>query len=36
MFGYIRPLVGEMKVRENEMFRAVYCGLCRSMGKHTG
>ena len=36
MFGYIRPLVGEMKVRENEMFRAVYCGLCRSMGQHTG
>jgi len=36
MFGYVRPLVGEMKVRENEMFRAVYCGLCRSMGRHTG
>lgn len=36
MFGYIRPVVGELKVRENEMFRAVYCGLCRSMGSHTG
>lgn len=36
MFGYIRPLVDEMKVRENEMFRAVYCGLCRAMGRHTG
>lgn len=36
MFGYIRPLVGEMKVRENEMFRALYCGLCRAMGQHTG
>lgn len=36
MFGYVRPLVGEMKVRENEMFRALYCGLCRSMGQHTG
>ena len=36
MFGYVRPLTGEMKVRENEMFRALYCGLCRSMGQHTG
>lgn len=36
MFGYVRPLTGEMKVRENEMFRAVYCGLCRSMGRCTG
>ena len=36
MFGYIRPLVDEMKVRENEMYRAIYCGLCRAMGHHTG
>lgn len=36
MFGYIRPLVAEMKVRENETFRAIYCGLCRAMGHHTG
>lgn len=36
MFGYIRPLVGDMKVRENEMYRAIYCGLCRAMGQHTG
>lgn len=36
MFGYVRPLTGELRVRENEMFRAVYCGLCRAMGRHTG
>ena len=36
MFGYIRPLVDDMKVRENEMYRAIYCGLCRAMGHHTG
>lgn len=36
MFGYIRPLVGDMRVRENEMYRAIYCGLCRAMGHHTG
>lgn len=36
MFGYIRPLVGQMLVSENEFYRALYCGLCRSMGRHTG
>lgn len=36
MFGYIRTDVPEMRVRENEYYRAVYCGLCRSQGKCTG
>ncbi|MBQ8746620.1 MAG: hypothetical protein IJZ08_01970 [Clostridia bacterium] len=36
MFGYIRPLVPQMLVCENELYRAIYCGLCRAMGKHTG
>ncbi len=36
MFGYVKPHVPELKVGEYELFRAVYCGLCRSMGKHTG
>lgn len=36
MFGYIKPLQPEMKVREYEFYRAVYCGLCRSLGKCTG
>ena len=36
MFGYIRPHTPELKVRENELYRAVYCGLCREMGKVTG
>ena len=35
MFGYIRPYVPELKVRENELYNAVYCGLCKSMGKAT-
>ena len=34
MFGYIRPLTAELKVREYELYRAVYCGLCASLGKH--
>ena len=36
MFGYVRPLVGQMLVSENEFYRALYCGLCRAMGRHTG
>lgn len=36
MYGYIKPYTPEMKVREQEYYRAVYCGLCRTMGKCTG
>ena len=36
MYGYIRIHAPELKVREQEYYRAVYCGLCRSMGKYTG
>ena len=36
MFGYIRTDTPELRVRENEYYRAVYCGLCRSLGKCTG
>ena len=36
MFGYVRPLVGQMLVSENEFFRSLYCGLCRALGRHTG
>ena len=35
MFGYIKPFVPELKVRENELYKAVYCGLCKSMGRGT-
>jgi len=33
MFGYIRPMQGELKVRELERFKACYCGLCHALGK---
>ena len=33
MFGYIRPVQGELLVKEAEFYRAVYCGLCRYGGK---
>ena len=36
MFGDIRPLAPELKLRENTFYRAVYCGLCRSMGRACG
>lgn len=36
MFGYVRPLTAELRVRELEEYQAVYCGLCRAMGKRHG
>lgn len=36
MFGYVRAHSAELKVKEYEAYRGVYCGLCRSMGKCTG
>lgn len=35
MFGYVRILESELKVREYTLYRGVYCGLCRTMGKRT-
>lgn len=36
MYGYVRTHTPELKVREQEYYRAAYCGLCRSLGKCTG
>lgn len=36
MFGYILPEKPELKIREYEVFRAYYCGVCKSMGKRLG
>ena len=36
MFGYIRAVPSELRMREYECYRAYYCGLCRSMGRCTG
>lgn len=36
MYGFVRPFVPELKVAEYERYRAVYCGLCRSIGRVTG
>ncbi len=36
MFGYVKTVRGELRIREYEYYRASYCGLCRAMGKCTG
>jgi hypothetical protein len=36
MFGYILPEKPEMKIKEFELFRAYYCGVCKSIGKRYG
>lgn len=36
MLGYIRTETPELRLREYERYRALYCGLCRHMGKCTG
>ena len=34
MFGYIRPVRPDLLVREDELYNALYCGLCRYCGRH--
>ena len=36
MFGYVKPYSQELLVKEYELYRAVYCGVCRSMKNNTG
>ena len=36
MFGYVKPVIGDLLVKEHEFYKSTYCGICRSMKKHTG
>ena len=36
MYGYVRPLRDELKLREYDQFRGVYCGLCHRLKKRYG
>ena len=36
MFGYIRAEKSEMKIKEFEIYKAVYCSLCKKLGKSYG
>lgn len=33
MFGYIKPVEGKLTDKEKELYKAVYCGLCREGGR---
>jgi len=36
MFGYIQPDKPELKIKEYEIYRAYYCGVCRAIKKYHG
>jgi uncharacterized MAPEG superfamily protein len=36
LFGYLKPYRPELKIREAETYKAVYCGLCHELGKSFG
>ncbi len=36
MFGYVKVFAPELKVCEHEYYKAVYCGLCKTLGKRYG
>ncbi len=36
MFGYVRTHRPELKVREDEAYKGVYCSLCRELGRRYG
>lgn len=36
MFGYVRPLRGELKVKDWEGYQAAYCGLCHALKEACG
>ncbi len=36
MFGYIKISKGELKIKEYELYKGVYCTLCKVLGKNYG
>lgn len=36
MFGYIKACKPELKVKEYEIYKAIYCSLCKKLGKSYG
>ena len=36
MFGYVTPLKPELKIREYEMFKSYYCGVCTHIKEYFG
>ncbi|MEW8956336.1 DUF5685 family protein, partial [Clostridium sp.] len=36
MFGYVKPFKPELKIKDYELFKSYYCGLCHSIKKLYG
>lgn len=36
MFGYVKPDKLELKIKDYETYKAIYCSLCRTLGKEYG
>lgn len=36
MFGYVRPSLTRLREEDRDRFRAVYCGLCHTLGRRYG
>ncbi len=36
LFGYVKPVQGQLLVCEYEAYKAIYCGLCKALGKTFG
>ncbi len=36
MFGYVKPHMAELKMREHTQYQAWYCGLCKTLQHHYG
>lgn len=36
MFGYVKPKICELRVKEHDIYKAAYCGLCKAMKKRHG
>ena len=36
MFGYVKAYKPELKIAEYDTYKAVYCSLCRQLGKDYG
>ena len=36
MFGYVKPDKSELRIKEYETYKAVYCALCKELGKRYG
>lgn len=36
MFGYVRPVRDELKCKDYDLYRATYCGLCRTLRQRYG